>query len=191
MCITADTNTTHRLIQSSDLLDDNKGVLVRRLSNGFSAYKTENVFWNVRATPSGKWVFWTATNVEGARNELLMMKLPPLPGLESVNRGTFVTIPVRVGPAAGMPAARARFGYAENGAAAKLYCTQRQVDCTTSAPGGTPFVWSDEAQTPESCATGCTIVIPAIPGRVLYYAIERQDGSGNWTPGITQAIAVK
>ena len=52
-------------------------------------------------------------------------------------------------------------------------------------------MWSDEAQTPLSCASGCKINIPTIPGRVLYYVIERQDGGGIWTPGVTQAVAVK
>jgi len=191
VCVTANTDTAHRIIESADYFDDNNGALVRRLVSAFSPYKSESVFWNVRATPNAKWVYWNSTNVEGARTELMMLKLPPLPGLESVNRGTFVTVPVRIGPAAGMPAARARFGYAENGASASFYCTQRQVDCTTSAPSGTPFVWSDETQTPQGCAAGCTIRIPAIPGRVLYYAIERQDSNGAWTKGTTRAIAVK
>jgi hypothetical protein len=191
VCVTVNTNTVQHVIQSADFYDDNNGALVRRLANSFSPYKTESPFWNVRATPNAKWVFAPVANVGGVRVELMMMKVPPLPGLESVNRGDFETVPVTLGPSPGNPSARARFGYAENGASSNFYCTQRQVDCTTSAPAGTPFVWSDEAQTPQACAAGCKINIPALPGRVLYYVIERQNSGGVWIGGAMQAIAVK
>jgi hypothetical protein len=191
VCVTVNTDTAHHIIQSADFFDDNNGTLVRRLTSGFSPYKTEILYWNVRATPNAKWVYWLTTNAGGVRNELMMLKTPPLPGVESVNRGDFVTVPVKLGQAAGMLAARARFGYAENGAAPSFYCTPRQVDCTTSAPAGKPFVWSDETQSPQNCSSGCTVNIPVIPGRVVYYAIERQDGSGNWRTGAMQAVAVK
>ncbi len=191
VCITLNTVTAHHIIQSGEFFDDNNGALVRRLTRGFSPYKTEIVYWNVRALPDAKWVYWVSTNVGGVRNELMMLKPPPLPGLQSVNRGTFINVPIKLGPAAGMLAARARFGYAENGASSSFYCTPRQVACTTSAPAGTPFVWSDETQLPQSCTTGCTVNIPVIPGRVVYYVIERQAASGAWSSGATQAIAVK
>jgi hypothetical protein len=71
--------------------------------------------------------------------------------------------------------ARAVFGYAENGPPASFYCTSRQEACTTS---GTPFAWLSEPQQPVACSSGCTVQIPAIAGRVVYYRIDWLDGNG-------------
>jgi hypothetical protein len=83
---------------------------------------------------------------------------------------------VTVNPAPGAARVRIRFGYAENGAPSSFYCTTRKEACTTS---GAPFAYASETQTDAICATGCTVNIPAIAGRVVYYEIDRLDASGN------------
>jgi len=187
ICVTANTSTAHRVYQSANPDGaDPSGVYTRRLTSFFSPYKSESVYWNVRATPDAKWVYGNVNNLEGGRTELMMLSLPLFPQADSFNRGTFANVPVRVGPHA-LAKVRARFGYAENGPADKYYCTSRQVACTTS---GAPFAWVDETQKVQDCPAGCTINIPAIPGRVLYYVVERSADGKIWTPETRQILAV-
>ena len=75
---------------------------------------------------------------------------------------------------------RIAFGYAENGDPANLYCTTRQETCWTSAAATdpNPFVFAGEAQHKVACGSGCTVTIPAIPGRILFYQVEHTGGAG-------------
>jgi hypothetical protein len=56
-----------------------------------------------------------------------------------------------------------RYGYAEDGAPTNFYCTTSPVVCSVMAP----------------CANGCTLSVPAIIGRVLYYQWQYRDGANN------------
>jgi hypothetical protein len=64
------------------------------------------------------------------------------------------------------------FGYEENGAAASFYCTPRQETCQAGSAfidEQSPFWYAHE---PFLQATGSyKIMIPALPGRILYYHI--------------------
>jgi hypothetical protein len=80
---------------------------------------------------------------------------------------------------------RIRFGYDAN-----LYCTSRKESCSTGATNGDAFAWLSEPINWQSCGTGCTVTIPAISGRVLYYAVDRKDASGTIVSGGVQAVAV-
>jgi hypothetical protein len=86
---------------------------------------------------------------------------------------------------------RVAFGYAENGAPSSLFCTTRQETCWTSstATSSNPYVFAGEAQAKTPCGSGCTISIPAIPGRVVYYQTERTNGT-TVTAGPLQSVAV-
>ena len=100
-----------------------------------------------------------------------------------MNRTTFVPISVNV---QGVPLAsniRARFGYAENGGDL-LRCTAYGQDCSTEIPSGfpgDPFSFSNEAATRQACVNGatCTITIPSLANRILYYVVDRLDSSGS------------
>jgi hypothetical protein len=78
------------------------------------------------------------------------------------------------------------FGYAENGEPGQFYCTSRQEKClaTTATVPAVPFLFpSDGAGGVESgvagtsCTSGCSIAIPAISQRVLYYRVRYRDAS--------------
>ncbi len=84
-------------------------------------------------------------------------------------------------------AARVRFGYSENGLPGSFYCTARQEACVT---GGSPYSFVSESPQWQACTGGCSIQVPAIPGRVLFYAIDTQDGSGTPIPGSVQVQVV-
>ncbi len=87
--------------------------------------------------------------------------------------------------------ARIRFGYTENGPPDSFFCTSRQEACVTDEQA-TPFAYEkSDTLSPTSCASGCTIRVPAISGRVLYYQIQGVDDSGHVTyQGPRMTIAV-
>jgi hypothetical protein len=124
---------------------------------------------------------------DGIRSEIFMAKLPPFPGGNSVPRSTFVNYPVEI--PGGSAYAEIKFGYVENGAANSYYCTLRQDACTTS---GTPFVYpSIDSRTLLACSSGCTIDIPAIAGRAVYYSVGSSGNGATWTYGAPQVGLVQ
>jgi hypothetical protein len=115
------------------------------------------------------------------------MKLPPWPGGtygeqdDPAKRADFIRYPVSLAPAAGATYARARFGYAENGPATSFFCTSRQEACSTDIPVASPadlFSWISQVSTHQPCTSNCTLVIPAVSGRMLYYVIDRLNSAG-------------
>ena len=115
------------------------------------------------------------------------MKLPPWPGrslakgLDPFARANFINYSISAPPAPGAAYARARLGYAENGPVTSLFRTSRQEAYWTEIPSNSPtdpFAFASETTNHLSCSTPCTVTIPAIPGRVLYYVIDRLNSSG-------------
>ncbi len=164
---------------------DVSGTGVRRLTMGFNLPLTHFAFQNWISSPDAKWGFFAANPIQyrpqwqyysGAH--YFAMKLPPWPVADTVNRTTFVNLPIKF---SGQPGDRLRiaFGYAENGDPTKFYCTTRNDACWTSsaATARNPFLFASETQSPTPCDSGCTVPIPAIPGRVVYYQVERSNGA--------------
>jgi hypothetical protein len=67
------------------------------------------------------------------------------------------------------------FGYQEYGAPASLNCTTRNDACMATSgavpSGNIPFYFVSENAAGMACASGCTIAIPGISQRVLYYRV--------------------
>ena len=171
---------------------------VRRLTLGLNAPGMQWTFSSWLQTTGGQWGFFPGSMVNGLRNDFFAMKLPPWPGwvegADSVNRMQFTPVTVKLSAYPGGQFARARFGYAENGAASNLYCTSRLETCSTDIPAAAasdPYSFVSEAPTRQVCSAGCRVKIPAVAGRVLYYVIDRLDSSGNllWTSPL-QALAI-
>lgn len=156
----------------------------RRLTMGFTGPGRQYQFKNIHATPDGRWGFIETGWVDGVRDDMLLVKLPPWPSGDSVNRGVFVNVPVSIGP--GADKARVRFGYDAN-----FYCTSRAEACVTDG-SVSPFAFvASDSLTPVTCSSGCTINVPTVAGRILYYRIERLDAGGTQTSqGLTQVAAV-
>ena len=150
----------------------------RKLTQGFSGMGRQYQFGNTTATPDGTWAFIQCYWCDGVRNEILGVQMPPMPPPDSVNHADFYPLTVQV-PASAEPLARVKFGYAENGAVTSFFCSSRQEACVTDATVK-PFAYAQsDTPTAVNCSTGCTIPVPAISGRVLYYQLERLDGGGN------------
>jgi hypothetical protein len=152
-------------------------------------------FSSCRATPDAQFAFCVADWLDGVRSEWVSLRLAPMPKPDSSNRTTFIPITLNYQGSPGASNIRARFGYAENGGSL-LRCTAYQVECTTEIPVASPsdpFGFTNETVTRQNCAinAACTITIPALPNRMLYYVVDRLDNSGNVVASFPkQVIAV-
>jgi hypothetical protein len=178
ICISPLTAWVQAIIMQS-LVDDPFGHRLRAISNSLSKYVQETDYWISRTLPDGSWLF-TALAMDST---VKLIEIPPL-GADSVNRAVYVPVSVTLPPAAGIGSAVVEFGYAENGDPSAFYCTARREACVAQGSvfnPSNPFyfaVTEAGAISGTPCQSGCTITIPAVPGRVLYYRVDSRDGSG-------------
>lgn len=144
-----------------------EGNSARRLTYGLSNPNWLFQFWNVRFSPDSKWLIFPVFYANEKGSQIMIAKMPSNILTPSTNRQQFQNVSVNIGPG---PDARIRFGYND-----ALQCTSRADQCLTTPTPTTadPFMFLSEGASYTSCSNGCTINIPAIPGRVLYYAVER------------------
>jgi hypothetical protein len=93
-----------------------------------------------------------------------------------------------------------QFGYAENGDPKNFYCSSRQEKClaTAATVPAVPFLFPSEGTggleagvTGLPCAGGCTVAIPAISQRMLYYQVKYRDASNRTVAtGQVETVAV-
>jgi hypothetical protein len=180
-------------IQQDISRPDPAGTHWRRITMGLSGPGRQYQFGTFIPDPTGTWAFMQGFWMDGARNDLIMAKLPPWPDPQQieadakVDRTNFIMRQVQIPADQNLPTARVRFGYAEDGAPGNFFCTPRQEACVT---GGKPYSFLSENPAWQACVAGCTIPVPAIPGRVLYYVVDRQDGNGKTITGDTQVAVM-
>ncbi len=158
-----------------------RGRLLTRIFEGYRGSATTNV----KASPDGKWMLFRSN---------LIGKLPPYPATDEYDRSKFIpmVLSVTAPPDTGVDNVLVVFGYD----ALNLYCTSRREACisTTVGPpangfdGDNPFwfVNSDMASKGGAwngsgvpCSTTCSVAIPALPERILYYRVIYRDASNN------------
>jgi hypothetical protein len=162
---------------------DATGLTSRKFGMLHSHVGLPYVFSNCRPTPDGEFAFCPGHWMDGVRIEWLILRTGKLPPVDNVNRTTFVPISVNYQGVTFASNIRARFGYAENGGDL-LRCTAYGQDCSTEIPSGSPadpFSFTNEAATRQACLNGtnCTITIPSLANRILYYVVDRLDSSGS------------
>jgi hypothetical protein len=164
---------------------DPVGVSTRRLTTGFVGPGRQYNFTNSKPSPDGKWVLVMGHWLEGQRTDLFWVKLAPWnPGTGAPS--TYYTITRRLNAPPNAASVRARFGYMENEPAGSTtlhyFGTSRADVTTTEKPpnANDPFSFlSETGRVAQPCQRLCTLSIPAIQGRVLYYVIDWLDASGN------------
>jgi len=162
----------------SDPLATFQRVLTRTL-NG-AAHNTSG-FASIHVLPDNSWAMFQGNYNDGISRNDYMAKMPPFPPVDSVARSAFVAVPVTLHPPAGLAVnnAIAQFGYQEYGG----NCTTRADACIAKAAaipsGNAPFLFTSENPSGVACSTGCTVTIPAISQRVLYYKVEYRNASNN------------
>jgi hypothetical protein len=182
--------------------NDLTGALGRSLSKGLARYRLMDNYWHGKALSDASWLMFRSMYTSGAWTDILLGKLPPYPPTDSVARWAFQAIPVKLTPPPGLTVDNAviQFGYAENGSPDSFFCTSRREKClaTAATVTATAFAFpSDGVGGLESdiaglaCANGCTIAIPAISQRMLYYQVKYRDGSNKTlATGQMEVIAI-
>lgn len=170
---------------------DNEGRYQRVLTK-FSRPRVLSVFYAPYILPNGQWMIFEAHLAgDGSTNKsLLVAKIPPPSPVDNYNRGDFIPLSLTDMPAIpGATQAFVRFGYAENGPWNSLFCTSRLESCIAgSQTSATPvdpvnpfFFEHSEAGKWSGMACSktnpCTLTIPAIPQRVLYYQYVYTNGT--------------
>ena len=149
---------------------DGFGLGSRRIANPFTAPKElEFTNLNTNELPDGT---WTAISQ-------FLFKLPPYPGRTAVNRVSWIPVPVRVTSVPpGTDNVIVEFGYDPN-----FYCSSRREVCIANASsiqsGSSAFSFAtSDSYSGLSCASGCTVAIPALSQRVMWYQIDYRNASG-------------
>lgn len=171
---------------------DAAGFTVRKLGYVHGMPGLQYQFSNCRATPDAAFAFCVADWLDGVRSEWVALRLKPFPNPDGVDRTSFVPISVTYQGSSAARYIRARFGYLEDGPTL-LRCTPYQAECSTEIPrrAKDPYSFTNEMVTRQSCPNGspCTITIPAISNRMLYYVVDRLDDNGNVVTSLPMQVA--
>jgi len=164
--------------------DDLTGRGGRILTYGLSQWHFNDPFWNVRTTPDGKWLMFRTMWANNKRPDVFLAKIPPFAPIDDQARNGYLPLDLTVRPGESAPAetagAAVEFGY--NPA---LECTTRKESCIGAGPAGEmdmsdPFRYSQtEEWSPVACQGGCTLRVPVIPQRVVYYRIRYFNEAGS------------
>jgi hypothetical protein len=156
---------------------DATGQNWRKITTGFSGPGIEMSFSGATLEPTGQWALFNCVWCNGVRSELFMAKLPPFPSNQPSSSQNFVSTAMTLGANSHYDQARIRFGYVENGGnPSNFFGTPRADACMTSTTI-LPYAFVSENAAWTSCSGGCTISVPAISGRVLYYVVDRKNSS--------------
>jgi hypothetical protein len=154
----------------------------RDLSTSIGRLRMSGGMGNARLTPDNTWIVFPASYLNFNGQDIWMAKLPPWQA-DSVGRSSFIPTPIVVAPlpGEGITNAVVSFGYQEDGAPASLNCTTRNDPCIANAAtiGATPFYFASENPNGAPCTSGCTIMVPALPQRVLYYQVLYRDAANH------------
>jgi hypothetical protein len=190
------------IVQVGFKKNDFTGELGRTLTRGLARYKIVDGYWHGKVLSDASWVMFRSMYTSGAWTDILLGKLPPFPPTDSVVRWSFQPVPVKLTPPPGLTVDNAvvQFGYAENGDPAKFYCSSRQEKClaTATTVPTVPFLFPSEGTggleagvTGLPCANGCTVAIPAVSQRMLYYQVKYRDASNKTVAtGQVETVAV-
>jgi hypothetical protein len=175
-----------------------KGEYNRVLTKAWHKYQREGLFSHPIALPDGSWAL-ISSNVSSlaAGAQVFLVKLPPRPVPDGLDRSTFTPTTITIPPAgvAGVDNAVVEFGYQEQGSPTSYYCTSRAETCVTNAASvnaTNPFAFKLTEQVGGvPCASGCTIAIPAIPQRVAYWSVKYRDAAGSVVAAGPEGVAVE
>jgi len=176
ICIGDNGGQTQGLTQIGFATGDPLGNYSRVLTHALSRYYWTDEFWNVKTTPDGKWLLFRTPWADGVRHDTFLASIPPFSPADSINRTDFQLIPIGVAPPSdlGVDNAVVEFGYNSN-----FFCTTRQDACMMGNQSGTSYAFASETPAGMPCSGGCTISIPAISQRVLYYSVIYRDANNN------------
>ena len=77
ICVMDNGAYTSGITQIRHTEPDSDGGWGRLITHGLSLYRWNDLFWNVKTTPDGKWMLFRTQWVNGKRGEAFLAKLPP------------------------------------------------------------------------------------------------------------------
>jgi hypothetical protein len=167
----------------------------RDLSYFMSSPRTIPATGNARLLPDGSWAILPIFIQEIKRVEDEQYGIPgrvrwdwALGKVPKVKKNPkrydqFLQIPISNGGHPAATTAKMQFGYNSD-----FYCVGQWADtvwhgraekCIKGNQAGLEYDFESDTVTGVACTTGCTINIPAIPYRWVYYRVVYYDGSGN------------
>jgi hypothetical protein len=167
----------------------------RKLSTGFGGIK--DLTKKFKPTAAAEWAFLAKGAYWNAGSSMLMLKMPPFPTPDGVDRSTFVRAPISITTPQGLGIATAtvEFGYVEQGTPMQYYCTSRREACVAVAStvtDATPFWYkATDTYAKASCATSCTITLPVLPLHVAYYQVKFYDAAGTFVQNGATGVALE
>ena len=179
ICVMDNGAFNNGLVQMRYTEPEADGHASRLLTYGLSQYRYNDLFWNVKTTPDGKWMFFRTQYVNGKRTEAFVAKLPPFAPIDDQSRNGYLTqeISVKAVEVNRQDSVALEFGY--NSA---LECTSRRESCIAAPTGDVePFYFSTSEKDqwkPIACKDGCKLQFPVIPQRVAYYRLRYYDVDG-------------
>src|SRR5262249_13894464 len=148
MCVGNHSAYLNAIAQIGFSKNDFKGALGRSLTKGLGRYKIIDPYFHGKALPDASWLSFRTMWVNGAFSDILLAKMPPFPPVDTVDRSTFIPVPLKLTPPTrlGVSNAVVQFGYAENGNPENFYCTSRQEKCLANAATvpATPFLFPSD-----------------------------------------------
>lgn len=184
-CVYAGEPVTGWIRRTVSHIPNVRGQMTQNLTMGLAGPGLPSAFWGAAATATGKaGATYSSSYIDGMRSKVVLFKMPSYTGPRDV-AADYARMPVQIGARNDMTHARVRFGYD-----AAFHCTEGALECVTDRTAE-PFAFDgQDTLTPALCSGGCTIPVPVIPGRLVYYRVESFDGL-IWTPGDTMVAVMR
>lgn len=180
ICVTDMGSHAMAVTQVSVRQADPDGQYSRRVTHALGRYHWVNPFWNPKALPDGHLMVVLAPWLGGLRNSFLLVRLPPFPAPDGINRGDYIpmTVFVPTPTASGSATAVVKFGYDST----NFRCTTRLEACLAASSTTAAVKWASEAPAGVTCTTSttpsCPVIVPGISGRILYYQWQVRNSGG-------------
>jgi hypothetical protein len=174
----------------------------RNITGGLAGIKDMFFYSNAKQLPdASSTLFTVGIGAFGKTVNVWMADFPPSQNWDTVARDSFEQIPIKLTAPVGLSVTNAvvDFGYLESGPLAtttNYYCTSRQEKCvagTTVSPYAFPTDGTagvDSGLTGTACSSTCTISLPAVPGRMLYYQVRYRNSSNATVSTAAQQIII-
>ena len=172
------------------LQSDTTGQSIRNIAKLWGGYRVWTGTANSKLLPDGSWAIFFPQPIHPVDYNAswmyaMLLKMPPMPVSDGIDRTTFVRAPLALTPPAGLGvvAAKVYFGYQEQGSPSQYYCSSRREACVAVSPVVTdsnPYLYAQtDSVTPAPCATSCTITIPVLPVHTAYFRVSYVNAAGN------------
>lgn len=158
-------------------------LLTRSLSTGIAGPKVVYDFPMAKASPLGEYALFTIGAIYSPYTiDTWKLKMLPMPTPDGYDRTKYIPVSVPVS-AGSQNNVVVKFWYVDTG-----YCGTRAEDCYATAAtvptGDNPYFYPVDGTSQTlatlaglSCGSGCTVMLPGISGKVIYYAVVRRDAS--------------